>query len=63
MNQMTLFDTETSETDAAEPETFPIRSGSVGPIRFGATEASFALTRDILNDLSTLSENAAETPS
>ena len=64
MNQMDLYSIlKRSETDAAEPETFPVRSGRVGPIRFGSTEASFALTRDILIDLSTLSDDAAETPS
>jgi len=60
---MDLFDTETSETDTANSETFPVRSSRVGPIRFGSTEASFALTREILIGLSTLFEDAADTPS
>lgn len=63
MNQMDLFDAETMEKDAAETEAFPVRSGRVGPIRFGSTEASFALTRDVLIDLSMQSDHAGESPS
>ena len=60
MNQMDLFDTGTSETDPAAPEAIPVRSDRVGPIRFGSTETSFSLTKEILTDLSMLSADAAK---
>jgi hypothetical protein len=63
MNQMDLFDTQTSEKDAAAPDAIPVRSGCVGPIRFGSTEGSFTLTKEILIDLSTPSADTAETSS
>lgn len=63
MNQMDLFDVETTATDAAEPETFPVRSGRVGPVRFGSTDASFALTREVLIDLTMRLDHAGESSS
>ena len=58
MHQMDLFDTATTETDAPEAETFSIGSGRVGPIRFGSTDASYTLTRDVLAALAMLSDDA-----
>lgn len=60
MNQMDLFDAETPETDATIAENFPIRSGRVGPIRFGSTEGSHGLTRDVLAELAMLSDDAGK---
>jgi len=57
MNQMDLFDADTTKTDAIEAETFPICSGRVGPIRFGSTDASYTLTRDVLAELAMLSDD------
>jgi len=51
MNQMGLFDGPPKETDKAGAEKFPIRSGRIGPIRFGATETSYALTEEVLTAL------------
>lgn len=60
MNQMDLFNTDITEPVAAEEETSPICSGRVGPIRFGSTDTSFALTRDVLADLAMRSGDDAE---
>ncbi len=51
MNQMELFDGPPKETNKDEADPFPIRSGRIGPIRFGATETSYALTEDVLTTL------------
>jgi hypothetical protein len=53
MQQKDLFDSGAAAAgaDMLEEGAFPIHSGRVGVIRFGATEASFALTRDVLADL------------
>ena len=58
MNQMDLFDVPPKEPDTAEPETFPIRSGRVGPIRFGSTDASYALTKEVLTALAVKADDA-----
>lgn len=62
MQQRDLFDSDEalSEADMAEEGAFPIRSGRVGVIRFGATEASFALIRDVLADLNTPPDPVAD---
>jgi len=62
MDQMTLFplDAEPAENNACQ--SVPIRSGCVGPIRFGATEASFAMTRAVLDALAAPSDQADEAP-
>ena len=52
MDQMALFAVESRSGEACRNDTVPIRSGRVGSIRFGATEASFALTRSVLTALS-----------
>jgi hypothetical protein len=58
MNQMDLFDPAPAETKESEPATFPIRSGRVGPIRFGATDTSYALTKEVLTALATQADDA-----
>ena len=60
---MDLFDGPPKGTkkDAAEP--YPIRSGRVGPIRFGATETSYALTEDVLTALAAQADDADKGPS
>jgi len=60
MNQMDLFDAETTEAEATEEEALPICSGRVGPIRFGSTDASYALTRDVLADLAMRCDDAGK---
>jgi len=65
MNQMNLFDTapDPKESAEGEGESVTIRTGRVGPICFGATATSLALTRDVLSELaaSALDETAAPT--
>jgi hypothetical protein len=51
MDQMALFAVESRSGEACHNDRVPIRSGRVGSIRFGATEASFALTRSVLTAL------------
>ena len=62
MDQMTLFplDAKSAETNASE--SVPIRSGCVGPVRFGATETSFAMTRSVLDALAAPPGHADEAP-
>jgi hypothetical protein len=48
MDQLTLFAAEGRSSEAGGKDTVAIRSDRVGPVRFGATEASFALTRTVL---------------
>ena len=63
MNQMDLFDGPPKETKEREADLFPIRSGRVGPIRFGATETSYALTEDVLTALAAQAGDADKGPS
>ncbi len=63
MNQMDLFDGPPKETKKDEADPFPIRSGRVGPIRFGATETSYALTEDVLTALAARADDAEKGPS
>ena len=63
MNQMDLFDGPPKETKKDEAAAFPIRSGRVGPIRFGATETSYALTEDVLTALPAQADDAENAPS
>ena len=58
MNQMDLFDGPPKETDKDEADLFPIRSGRIGPIRFGATETSYALTEEVLTALAAQVDDA-----
>ena len=51
MNQLKLFDPEQQKPEAKASEACTIRSGQVGPIRFGATKGSFAMTQAVLDDL------------
>lgn len=62
MDQMRLFPLGEAPAKANGPEPVPIRSGRVGPIRFGATEASYAMTRSVLVALADLPGHAGETP-
>jgi hypothetical protein len=62
MNQMDLFDGPPKETKKNEADLFPIRSGRVGPIRFGATETSYALTEDVLTALAAQADDADKGP-
>lgn len=48
MDQMTLFAADDRSKEAGRKDAVAIRSDRVGAIRFGATEASFALTRTVL---------------
>jgi len=48
MDQMNLFAADGRSKEAGRKDTVAIRSGRVGTVRFGATEASFALTRTVL---------------
>jgi len=48
MDQMTLFAAEGGSKKAGGKDAVSVRSGRVGPVRFGATEASFDLTRTVL---------------
>lgn len=63
MNQMDLFEDRKRPPSGRETRPCPIRSGRVGPIRFGATDDSFAMTREVLTDLAIPPDDAAETPS
>jgi hypothetical protein len=63
MNQMDLFDGLPKETDKDEADSFPIRSGRIGPIRFGATETSYALTEDVLTALAAQADDVDKGPS
>ena len=63
MNQMDLFDGPPKETKEDEAAAFPIRSGRVGPIRFGATETSYALTEDVLTALAAQADDVDKGPS
>lgn len=63
MNQMDLFDGPPKETKECAADLFPIRSGRVGPIRFGATETSYALTEDVLTALAAQAGDADQGPS
>ena len=51
MDQLTLFPGEGGRRTTGREYAVVIRSGRVGPIRFGATEASYALTRTVLTAL------------
>jgi hypothetical protein len=51
MNQLDLFKIEPAKTERKTADAVAIRSGIVGPIRFGSTEASYSITRDVLTDL------------
>ena len=51
MDQLALFAVEGRPRTAGREDTVAIRSGQVGPIRFGATEDSYALTRTVLSAL------------
>lgn len=48
MDQMSLFAADGGSKEAGRKDAVAIRSDRVGPVRFGATEASFALTRSVL---------------
>jgi hypothetical protein len=61
MNQMDLFDGPPKEKKN-EADLFPIHSGRVGPIRFGATETSYALTEDVLTALAAQADDADKGP-
>ena len=66
MHQRDLFEVDNADAGASDRDAavrFAMRSGRVGPIRFGATEASYAITRDVLADLVTPPPGAAEDPS
>jgi hypothetical protein len=58
MNQMDLFDAAPADKEESEPVNFPIRSGRVGPIRFGSTDTSYALTKEVLTELATQADDA-----
>ena len=60
MNQLKLFDPEQQKPDAKASEACTIRSGQAGPIRFGATEGSYAMTQEILDDLARLPVDAGD---
>lgn len=51
MQQESLFDNDKEETPGTQTPATAIYSARVGAIRFGATELSFALTREALIDL------------
>lgn len=54
MDQMTLFPLGAASAAKRAAEPVPIRSGRVGPVRFGATEAAYAMTRAALVELAAL---------
>jgi hypothetical protein len=51
MDQMALFAVESRPGKTGPDDAVPIRSGRVGPVRFGTTETSFSLTRTVLTAL------------
>jgi hypothetical protein len=59
---MELFASGKTPRDGSASETAPIRSGRVGPIRFGATETSYAMTKTVLTELEALPADAGEDP-
>ena len=59
MDQMDLFNSDIAEPVTAEEEISPICSGRVGPIRFGSTDTSYALTKEVLADLAMRSDDDA----
>ncbi len=56
MEQKTLFAVEDRSNEAHRDDAVAIRSGRVGPVRFGSTEASFTLTGTVLAELAALSD-------
>ena len=60
MDQMTLFPLEAAPAKESASDCVPIRSGRVGPIRFGASEASYAMTQAVLVALAAPDGPAAE---
>jgi len=62
MNQMDLFDGPPKETHEDEADPFPIRSGRIGSIRFGATETSYALTEEVLTALALQTDDLESPP-
>ena len=58
MDQLALFAVESRPRKADQEDAVGIRSGRVGPIRFGATEGSYALTRSVLGALAAASTDA-----
>lgn len=63
MNQMELFEDQKRPPGSRETRPCPIRSGRVGPIRFGASDDSFAMTREVLTDLTIPPADSPEGPS
>jgi hypothetical protein len=63
MNQLDLFEGQPKETHRDEADRFPIHSGRIGPIRFGATETSYALTEEVLTALAAQADVAEKGPS
>jgi hypothetical protein len=51
MNQLDLFAVEEADTKKPGAGEFPVQSGQVGAIRFGATEVSYRMTREVLIEL------------
>lgn len=62
MQQRKLFESDGGHAEAGQATPFAIQSDRVGVVSFGATEASFALTREALADLAALPGDALEPP-
>ena len=61
MKQKRLFEAEKELTKADTPEPIRVRPGRVGPIGFGATEASYRLVVETLQTLTASTADTAET--
>lgn len=59
MKQIRLFDMDTAPLDDDAREAIGIRSGRVGPICFGCTEASYDLAVEVFTALADPNDDAA----
>ena len=62
MQQRQLFESDAASAEDGGGASFPIHSGHVGRVRFGATDASFALTRQALADLAVPPGTSSDPP-
>ncbi|MGD9330054.1 MAG: hypothetical protein PVJ53_02015 [Desulfobacterales bacterium] len=60
MDQLNLFHGDQKTVDADAAPSLAIRSGRVGPIRFGATRESYAMISSVLADLARPSIDAGQ---